>query len=80
MCDGDLNTPLTDVQLCARQTEQKLKFNNIIVTLAFPWYVPYAYTSESNTITVGLTIVPIRYTKPFNSLEELFDIICNYFT
>lgn len=80
MCDGDLDTPLTDVQLCMRQTEQKLNFNNINVTFAFPWDVPYAYTSQGQTITVGLTIVPIRYNKPFNSLEELFDIICNYFT
>ena len=79
MCDGDLNTPLTDVQLCMRQTVQKPDLSNINVRVAFSRAVPESYASEVITLHY-LNVQVTRWDGAYNSLEELFDKICAYYT
>ena len=79
MCDGDLNTPLTDVQLCMRQIEQKPDLSNIKVRVAFSRAVPESYASEVITLHY-LNVQVTKWDGAYNSLEELFDKICAYYT
>ena len=83
MCDGDLNTQLSDVQFGMRMTKDDVKLLNITATFTFPYISRIrGFTASSKIITLN-SLSNKSYSikdKSFTSLSDLFDDVCAYFT
>lgn len=83
MCDGNLNTQLSDVQFGMKMKSESLDLSNITAMFTFPYIerirgfnLPTETITLNNLSTITLTIT----NKSYNSLSELFDEVCAYFT
>ena len=83
MCDGDLNTQLSDVQFGMKMKSESLDLSNITAKFTFPYIERirgFNLPTETITLPEMSTITLTITNKSYNNLSELFDEVCAYFT
>ena len=79
MCDGNLNTQLSDVQFGMKMKAESLDLSNITAEFSFP-YIERVRGFNLNTMTITLNQMSnMDYrikNKSYKSLIELFDDVC----
>lgn len=69
MCDGDLDTPLTDVQLCARNTGN-LPTMHYEGKIQLPsWAISYDSATDKFFLSDNI-IINININKDFSTIDE----------
>ena len=83
MCDGNLNTQLSDVQFGMKMKAESLNLSNITAKFTFPYIERIrGFNLPTETITLpDMSTNTLTITnKSYNSLSELFNEVCAYFT
>ena len=79
MCDGNLDTQLSDVQFGMKMKSESLDLSNITAEFSFP-YIERVRGFNLNTMTITLNQMSnMDYrikNKSYKSLIELFDEVC----
>ena len=83
MCDGDLNTQLSDVQFGMKMVTDDVDLSDISAVFNFPYITRTRGFSSSSKIITLPYLNNRSYTishKSYSSLTELFDEVCEYYT